>query len=267
MPRYDAVICDIDGCLGPEEHGPLDADLLAEVAAYNRLAHERGDRPVVTLCSGRPLPYAEAIARLIGVRTLPVVCEMGVWLWHADTNRFDRDPRITPEHGRAVHEAQEWIEAIYGMSNPRGPVSQQPGKACSISLYHPDTAYLKGLEPELEAEIARRGWPFRVSSTWHWINIDLKHVSKASGIERLLAHTGLAPERLAGIGDTMGDMAIREHVAFFACPANADDRLKGHADFVSAAVEIEGVLEILRGLVGPVAPAGGRPPSNPDGRG
>lgn len=247
--RYDAVICDIDGCLGPETHGPLDSPRLAELAEYNRLAHELGDRPVVTLCSGRPLPYAEAMARLIGVRTLPVICEMGVWLWHADTNIFDRDPRITAEHIEAVHAAQAWLESEYGASNPEGPVSQQPGKACSISLYHPDTAYLKSLEPELEAEFARRGWPFRVSSTWHWINCDLEHVSKATGIERFMTHTGLTGDRLAGIGDTMGDLAIREHVAFFACPANADDRLKPHADVVSDHDEIDGVLDILRSLI------------------
>jgi hydroxymethylpyrimidine pyrophosphatase-like HAD family hydrolase len=124
-------------------------------------------------------------------------------------------------------------------------VSQQPGKACSISLYHPDTPYLKSLEPVLEAAFAERGWPFRVSSTWHWINCDLAHVSKATGIERFMAHTGLTRDRLAGIGDTMGDRAIREHVAFFACPANADEHLKPHADLVSAGAEIEGVLEIL----------------------
>lgn len=249
MRRYDAVICDIDGCLGPESHEPLDADLLGALADYNRIAHERGDRPVVTLCSGRPLPYAEAMARLIGVRTLPVICEMGVWLWHADTNRFDRDPRITPAHIRTVHEAQEWLEDEFGPSNPRGPVSQQPGKSCSISLFHPDTPYLKSLEPFLRDEFARRGWPFRVSSTWHWINIDLEHVSKATGIERFMAHTGLTRDRLAGIGDTMGDLAIREHVAYFGCPANADENLKAHADLVSDNPEIRGVLGILEALI------------------
>ena len=63
MPRFDAVICDIDGCLGPESHGPLEATRLAALAEYNRLAHETGDRPVVTLCSGRPLPYADGVGR------------------------------------------------------------------------------------------------------------------------------------------------------------------------------------------------------------
>lgn len=248
--RFDAVHCDIDGCLGPESHGPLDAPGLAELAAYNARAHAEGDRPVVTLCTGRPLPYAEAMARLIGVRTLPVVCEMGVWLWHSDTNVFDRDPTITPEQIAMVDEARRWLDAEFGEANTRGPVSQQPGKACSISLYHPDTAYLKSLEPVLREAFAEKGWAFRVSSTWHWINLDLEQVSKGSGIERFFAHTGLDPARVAGIGDTMGDLAIRERVGFFACPANAAEDLKPHADLVSPEPEIRGVLDILGGFVG-----------------
>ena len=65
-----------------------------------------------------------------------------------------------------------------------------------------------------------------------------------------MAATGLRRERLAGIGDTMGDLAIREHVAHFACPSNAQDALKPHADKVAGAAEIEGVIEILDSLVG-----------------
>lgn len=244
--RYDAVICDIDGCLGPERAAdPLDAERLVEVARYNRLAREQGDRPEVTLCTGRPQPFAEAVSRLIGNR-LPIVCEMGVWLWWPADNRYDRDPAITPEQLHVIHEASEWIESTYG---PRGVV-QQPGKVASISLYHADTAFLKSLDAELRAEFTRRGWDLRVSATWLWINIEPANVSKATGIERLMAATGLTRDRLAGIGDTMGDLAIREHVGHFACPANAQDDLKPHADFVSERDEVAGVLDILDRLVG-----------------
>ncbi len=244
--RYDAVICDIDGCLAPEKTDPMDAPRLVQVAEYNRLAYELGDRPVVTVCTGRPQPFAEAICRLIGNHTLPAICEMGVWLWWPDGNRYDRDPAITPKDLHAVHEVVEWIETEYG---PKGVV-QQPGKTCSTSLYHDDTEYLKSLMPRLREEIERRGWPFRVSDTWLWINIDLVHVSKATGIERMMSETSLTRDRLAGIGDTIGDKAIRDHVAFFACPANATDEIKEHADYISPHAEAEGVLDILEKLRG-----------------
>lgn len=46
----------------------------------------------------------------------------------------------------------------------------------------------------------------------------------------------------------MSDMAIRESVAFFGCPANADPALAASADYVSAQREAHGVLDILARL-------------------
>src|SRR5438552_3567369 len=64
--RFDAILSDIDGCLGPESAAPMETSKLAEVEAWNRAAIATNDRPVLTLCSGRPQPYAEAMCRIIG---------------------------------------------------------------------------------------------------------------------------------------------------------------------------------------------------------
>lgn len=245
--RFDAVICDIDGCLGPESHAPMDAEALARAAAYNRAAHAHRDRPAMTLCSGRPQPFAEALCRLLANTSLPVVCEMGVWLYDPRDNRFLIDPAISPQDLAAVRHAQALIERDL---IPRGIVIQ-PGKTASISLWHPDTTFLLSLKDWLVETFSREGWPLRVSNTVAWINCDLAHVSKSTGIQRLMREASLHPARLAGVGDTLGDMAIRENVAFFACPANADPRLKAVADYVSPYAEIEGVLDILERLRSP----------------
>jgi hypothetical protein len=143
-----------------------------------------------------------------------------------------------------VREAEAWVEREYGA---RG-VAMQPGKTASLSLYHSDTAYLRSIEPRVREEFARRGWPFRVSMTWLYINCDLEFVSKSTGLDRFVKKTGLGRARLAGIGDTPGDLAIAEHVSWFACPANADERLKARADYVSPMSEAAGVLDILEKL-------------------
>jgi len=246
MRRYDAVISDIDGCLGPESAAPLDAAALARVALYNVQAQAHRDRPAITLCSGRPQPYAEALSRLIANTTLPVVAEMGVWLYDPADNAYYLDPAIEPAHLAAVRAAGDWI-ATHLL--PRGIVIQ-PGKTASLSLWHRDTHLLMSLKPLLADTFAANAWPLRVSSTVAWVNCDLAHVSKATGIARLVDMRSLDKARLAGIGDTLGDMAIRDHVAHFACPANADPRLKAVADYVSPNPEIEGVLDILERLRG-----------------
>lgn len=241
---FDAVICDIDGCLTPEDGGPAQAELLARIAAHNREAIATGHGPVVTLCSGRPIPFVEALCRVIANTVLPAIGEMGVWIYNPRTQLMSTDPAITSAHRRAVAEASAWIVERFSSE----PLFQQPGKACSISLFHEDTAYLMSLLPELRAQCEDRGWPLRVSSTWCWVNLDLVHISKATGIDRLCALTGLEHDRLAGIGDTMGDLAIRERVTWFGCPSNAAQGLKDHADTVSDQPEAAGVLDLLAGL-------------------
>lgn len=242
--RYDAIICDIDGCLSPESSEPMDVVSLAALAEHNRQAQERGDRAVLALCSGRPEPFTEAMCRFLCNRTVPCIGENGVWMYDPSDNGWHRDPSITASDLAAVEEARRWVDAELG---PMGVV-MQPGKVASVSLYHKDTAFLRTLEPAVRAEFASRGWPFRVSMTWLYINCDLKHVSKATAVDRLIAHTGLRPERLAGIGDTPGDAAIADRVSFFACPANADPEIKKRAHYVSPLKEAEGVVDIVRRL-------------------
>lgn len=246
-PRpFDAIICDIDGCLAPESSTPFDTERLARLAAHNRRAARSGGVPPVTLCSGRPQPFVEAIARAIAC-PLPCVAENGVWLYHPADNRYDMDPRITDEHLAAVDAARVWVRRDLG---PRG-VSIQPGKTASISLYHPDAAFLRTLESPVRERFGREGWPLRVSMTWLYVNCDLDHVGKGTGLDRLVEAAGLPPGRLAGIGDTPGDAAVRERVAWFACPANAHEDLKPRADYVSPHPEVEGVLDILNHLSAP----------------
>lgn len=240
-PRFDAIICDIDGCLSPETSKPFDLDALAEIARHNRAAIAQNDRPLLTLCTGRPQPFAESMSRLLANTRLPLVAENGVWLYLPGENLYIMDPAITPEHKLAIRAAADWLDSRFG---PEG-VQQQPGKAASVSLYHQSPEYLQSICPEIEATFAREGWPMRVSMTWNYINCDLKHVSKGTGLDRLIAAAKLSPARLAGIGDTLGDMPIRDRVAWFACPSNAADALKARADYVSPHAEAHGVVDIL----------------------
>jgi len=241
MRNFDAVISDIDGCLGPESAAPVDAHALAKLADYNRLAVTVGDRPMITVCSGRPQPYCECLCRVIANTQLPCIAENGVWLYDPRTNQYLRDPSILPEHMQAVAEATRYIELELA---PQGVVIQ-PGKTASISLWHPDTPRLKAIMPVLRERFVAHGWPFRVSDTVAWINCDLAHVSKATGIARMLEITGLSKPRLAGIGDMPSDLAIRQHVARFGCPSNAHADIKAAADDIAQHPEIEGILELL----------------------
>ncbi len=243
---FAAIICDIDGCLCPESSDPMDAHALATLADHNHRA-SKGEASPITLCSGRPQPFVEAMCRLIGNKTLPCVAENGVWLYHPADNRYDMDPAITEDHLAQVESARAWVRRELG---PQGVV-MQPGKAASISLYHPDTAFLESLQPLVVETVRENNWPLRITPTWFYINCDLTHISKATALDRMLnlpvtsGGTPLADAPLLGIGDTLADLQIAEKVTTFACPSNAHEAIKEHADYVSPHPEIAGVLDIL----------------------
>jgi hydroxymethylpyrimidine pyrophosphatase-like HAD family hydrolase len=240
--RFDVILSDVDGCLVSEHTDALDLVRLTEVAEHNRLARERGDRPHLTLCTGRPQPFAECMTRLVDNLDLPIICENGVYLFYPREHVYVMDPAITAEHLAAVAEARGWIASTFAGDG----LVPQPGKTASVSPYAADPSVLDPIMPRIREEAQKRGWPLRVSRSWNYINCDLEHISKATGIARFFEATGLKHDRAAGIGDTMGDLAIRGAVAWFACPANAEAELKKAADFVARGEVAEGVLEILR---------------------
>lgn len=242
--KYDLVICDIDGCLSSESHAPINGPALSQIAEHNRRAIEAQDRPVVTLCSGRPIAFVECLCRLIHNTLIPCIGENGVWMWRPTDNSFECEPAITEEHFEVVHEARKLIRSLFQNQG----VVQQPGKSASVALYHPDTDYLRSIEPVLAEEFQKRSWPIHVSMTWLYINCDLVHVNKGTAIDRLLAETGIDPARTAGIGDTMGDRFIADRVAWFGCPENAQPEIKERATYISGHPEVEGVLDILQQL-------------------
>jgi hydroxymethylpyrimidine pyrophosphatase-like HAD family hydrolase len=245
VPDYKIVLCDIDGCLSPEDSVPMDVARLSRVAAWNDRINQGGTGPLLTLCSGRPLAFVEAMCRFLQNASWPCLGENGVWLYDPKQNLYLMDPTITDEHLAMVAEAARWTKQHFG---PQG-ITLQPGKNASVTLHHSDTAFLERVCVQVRDEFSKRGWPFRVSMTWSYINCDLQHISKATGIQRLFERTGLTSSNAIGIGDTMSDKAIADNVDFFACPANAAEPLKQIADYVSPYSETEGVLDILERVV------------------
>ncbi|MCG3122179.1 MAG: hypothetical protein GIKADHBN_00559 [Phycisphaerales bacterium] len=241
LRKFDALICDIDGCLVPESSEPFDAGALRRIADHNRAAIKEGTLPVLTLCSGRPQPFVEAVCRLVGNTLLPCIAENGVWLYFPATNEYLRDPSITRDHLQAVREASDWVEAELF---PKG-FSIQPGKTASVSLFHPDPDHLAPAMPMIEAAFNKHGWPLRVSKTWYYINCDLEHISKATGLDWLIAAAGLNPDRLAGFGDTASDLAIAERVKLFACPPRHDEQIAKVAHHISPYWQAWAVLDVL----------------------
>ncbi len=68
-------ITDLDGCIAHPFLSP-DWEALSKLKELNRLSKEREEIPALTICSGRPFPYVEAIGQWLGVEA-PMIFESG----------------------------------------------------------------------------------------------------------------------------------------------------------------------------------------------
>jgi hydroxymethylpyrimidine pyrophosphatase-like HAD family hydrolase len=122
----------------------------------------------------------------------------------------------------------------------------QFGKEAQISVFSENTSLFPEIRSQVEDFVRRRQGPdIEISMSHYYINISLKEVDKGRAIERLLKELGLARDQVAGVGDTEGDLPLRNAVGFFACPANSREGVKSVADYVSPYPDIKGMLDIL----------------------
>ncbi len=238
------IITDLDGCLNPEESIPWDLDLFHEFSKLCRHAADgAGSIPPITLCTGRPQPYVEALMKIFDIR-LPVICEGGAVVYSLHDNHAQYGLGVTEEKILGLRAIRAFLETDILPHYP--DLLLQFGKEANLSVFSP--------RPELFAEIVplveqfnreANGPELTIYPSHYYLNISIAGVDKGSALQQLLHQVGVAPEEAAGIGDTEGDLPLRENVAYFACPANARTAIKDVADYVSPYRDLRGLLDIL----------------------
>lgn len=238
------IISDIDGCISPEESRAWDGALFGRFAERCREASAgAGTLAPMTLCTGRPQPYVEALMKILDIR-FPSICESGAVLYRLHNNLATFGPGISPAMIQGLHRLRDFISTEVLPAFPG--LIYQFGKEAQISLFSEDPSCFGAVAESLQAFAdGVEGLKLTMTPSHYYLNIDLAGVTKGSAIASLAEEFKLSRNDLAGIGDTLGDLSIRESVGFFACPSNAVPALKAVADYVSSRPDIEGVLDIL----------------------
>lgn len=101
--------------------------------------------------------------------------------------------------------------------------------------------------PERE-EAVMSDFPECVSSRWSPLmaDVNLCGVTKASGMDLFLAHYGIDRSRSMAFGDGGNDVEMIRHAAVGVALGNAVDTAKQAADYVTASVDDDGVVQALR---------------------
>jgi hydroxymethylpyrimidine pyrophosphatase-like HAD family hydrolase len=239
------IISDIDGCLSPEESVAWDLDRFHAFAGICRDACAgRNALPPLTLCTGRPQPYTEVLAKILDIRA-PIICENGALIYTLADNRSRYGPGVTPEKIAGLRTVRNYIDTVILPEFPEA--LYQFGKDAQMSLFSEEPGCFPAIKSRVEAFIADNNGPQMIIEPSHYyLNFSLKNVNKGRALEFLLGELGADRSECAGIGDTEGDMPLRAVTGFFACPANAKPALKAAADYVSPLPDLEGVLDILK---------------------
>ncbi len=236
-------ITDLDGCLTKPFHPP-DWEVISQIRKLSELSREDPEVPPVSICSGRPLPYVEAVAQWLDIR-VPVIFE-NAGLYELSTYNIEVAPVFDDEARREVAELKSWLSSeIVPQYNG---IEIEFFKLMDAGLIHVDKQVIDEVYPKVLDHISESFPRFEAHKTEISINIILKENNKRDGIRILCKALDIEPSEVAYIGDSSGDIPGLELVGYPFAPANAIDLVKEAAEPIDAEVT-EAVLAVYRRII------------------
>lgn len=235
------IVLDVDGVLSRGEAQPFNPHLFARLANLNRRARQGEAVPAVTLNTGRPSPYVEAVLQMID-GWQPALYESGAGLYFPQTYQFQTSPHLRPDllaHLRLI------VERLDRAVVQSGRAYWQPGKSVCYSLFAHPPLTIANFTAEVEAIVAGVSGDFIVTPAVLALNIHPAGVDKGTGLHWLAQVSGIEPDEMAGVGDSAGDIDFLRLVGWPAAPANATPDVKAVVDYVASQPDVAGLQEIL----------------------
>lgn len=234
------LVCDIDGVLTDGETAPLDLALLAQLAEMNRTARVDATRPAVTICTGRPAPYAEAILQAIDGH-LPAIFENGAGLYIPANYQFLPHPNLGDGSQMQIIR-QRLGETLL----QTGQAYFQPGKEFTLTLFARNPAETNQLSAWVTESLGKLVAAVDLVYSISCLNIIPRGIDKGKGLHFLADKSGYHFAEMLGIGDSDVDPPFLALAGHSAAPANASEAIKQMVDYVSLQPSSAGLRDILR---------------------
>ena len=236
-------ITDLDGCLTKPFHTP-NWDHISEIRKLNAQSREDDAVPPISICSGRPLPYVEAVAQWLDIR-VPVVFE-NAGLYELSTYNIEVAPVFDERAKEEVADLKSWLRSEI---IPRYPgMELEFFKLMDAGLIHVDKEVIDDAYPRIVDHISDAFERFEAHKTDISINIILKENNKRDGIRMLCKSLDIEPSEVAYIGDSSGDIPGLQLVGHAFAPKNAISPVKEVAEEVDFEIT-EAVVEVYRRII------------------
>lgn len=231
-------VLDIDGCISMPFETPS-WDSVTKIRTLNEQSKSNEEIPAVTICSGRPLPYVEAVAQWLGVYH-PLVFESGGGIYDTDENLVHWTPEFNDEVKKAVNDLKYWVQTEIVQKIP-GTLPEF-AKQTDVGIIHKDEPTIIRIYEALKNKVAAT-YPFmEVHRTEISVNCILTSANKGNGLKRLSEMTGIKLEEMAYIGDSSGDIPALKIAGKPFSPFNATASVK-QVSQVMKGKAADGVLE------------------------
>lgn len=238
-------ITDLDGCIAHPFLSP-DWESLSGIKTLNLRSKNEEHIPALTICSGRPFPYVEAIGQWLDVDH-PMLFESGGGMYDIQTNEITWNPQFGDDAKKAVEEIKEWLEKTL-IKNYKGTYPEF-AKYTDAGLVNPDSSKIALMHEEVLNHVNGNYPMFEVHATDVSVNIILKKANKGEGIRFLCEKLKIGLEEVAYIGDSSGDIPGLQIVGRSFAPSNAKHFVKDVVDNVTQKTATEGVLEAYELLI------------------
>ncbi|MEX1011455.1 MAG: HAD-IIB family hydrolase [Balneolaceae bacterium] len=222
-------VLDLDGCLTTPFHSP-DWEKITKIRELNQQSREDLSIPPVTICTGRPYPYAEAVAQWLDVR-YPVIFESaGMYDWRE--NRFrtalndDSDEELA-----SINKLKQWIRSKILPLYP-GAIPEF-SKMMDAGVVSPNKHDIAEIREEIQNHINQHYPDLEMHYTDISVNTLIRGNNKRAGLNLLQEETGITLEEMAYIGDSGGDVVALQVVGRPFAPANAKQETKAVAEVLS----------------------------------
>lgn len=238
-------ITDLDGCIAHPFLSP-DWRALTKIKTLNIESKEDEIIPWLTICSGRPFPYVEAVGQWLNVDH-PMLFESGGGMYDIGTNQITWNPHFDDEAKKAVDEIKEWLVKTL-IQNYKGTYPEF-AKYTDAGLVNPDSTKIALMHEEALNYVNGNYPMFEVHATDVSVNIIPKRTNKGEGIRFLCEKLDIGLEEVAYIGDSSGDIPGLQIVGRSFAPANAKHFVKEEVDIVTQNTTTEAVLEAYECII------------------
>ena len=222
-----------------------DWESLTSIRELNLSSQQDATIPAITICSGRPLPYVEAVGQWLGVRH-PLVFESGGGIYDMQSNELHWSPGFGDDERKSIAEIRKFVEREIIAKTP-GSIAEF-SKMTDVGIIHKHEPVIIQIHDKMHALVEERFPGFEVHRTEISVNCILSSANKGEGLRRLSELVKIPLAEIAYIGDSSGDIPALKAAGLGYCPQNAIEKTKQVARVVNGKATA-GVLEAYREIV------------------